>query len=282
MEEVGGSSASSAMFPRGVEARAGLGDRHEGTGSAMPPLGVGAEAGPYEHSEEGVRKPIRCADPGAPTEEEKKEHELTHLPYRSWCRHCVRGKGRALDHKRCDRQPRLRTVHFDYCFMGNIDEQDTRCILVGKEEQTKYMLATVVPKKGMSHEFPAKRVMAYLREMGLDQCELDIKHDQEAALADLVNEVVRQRGSVRTIREQAPVGSSQSNGIIERGVLTIEGQVRVLKSALEERIGRVKGDHPIIAWLVEFAAVLVNRYEVGVDGRTPYERMRGKTSKMSF
>ncbi len=32
--------------------------------------------------------------------------------------------------------------------------------------------------------------------------------------------------------------------------------------------------------MVEFAAVLVNPYEVGRDGKTPYERARGKRSKL--
>ena len=35
-----------------------------------------------------------------------------------------------------------------------------------------------------------------------------------------------------------------------------------------------------MAWMVEFAGVLVNRYEVGKDGRTPYERSRGKKSRL--
>jgi hypothetical protein len=43
---------------------------------------------------------------------------------------------------------------------------------------------------------------------------------------------------------------------------------------------KIPGDHHIVAWLVEFAAVLVNRYEVGHDGKTPYERLRGKQSRL--
>ena len=31
-----------------------------------------------------------------PTEEEVREHELTHIPYRSWCEHCVKGKAQQL------------------------------------------------------------------------------------------------------------------------------------------------------------------------------------------
>ena len=35
--------------------------------------------------------------------------------------------------------------------------------------------------------------------------------------------------------EQSPVGSSASNGVVERAIPSVEQQVRVLKSAVEER-----------------------------------------------
>ena len=31
--------------------------------------------------------------PGEPTLAERKQHELTHLPYCDWCEHCVKAKG---------------------------------------------------------------------------------------------------------------------------------------------------------------------------------------------
>ena len=45
-----------------------------------------------EESREGreVRLP---RDPGQPTKQERDEHCVTHLPYRSWCPFCVKGKG---------------------------------------------------------------------------------------------------------------------------------------------------------------------------------------------
>ena len=43
--------------------------------------------------EEEVRKPKPAARPCTPTRAEIYEHEVTHLPYRSWCRHCVHGRG---------------------------------------------------------------------------------------------------------------------------------------------------------------------------------------------
>ena len=42
----------------------------------------------------GVRKPEKKQDPREPSAEERSEHEKTHLPFRSWCRHCVRGRGK--------------------------------------------------------------------------------------------------------------------------------------------------------------------------------------------
>ena len=39
--------------------------------------------------EAGMRRPERKAAP-----EEPAEHMLTHIPFRSWCRHCVRGRGK--------------------------------------------------------------------------------------------------------------------------------------------------------------------------------------------
>ena len=35
----------------------------------------------------GNRKPKKMQDPKMPSQAEIEEHELTHLPFRSWCRH---------------------------------------------------------------------------------------------------------------------------------------------------------------------------------------------------
>ena len=48
---------------------------------------TGAEA------EEEMRRPKPAGRPYTPTRAEVYEHEVTHLPYRSWCKHCVHGRG---------------------------------------------------------------------------------------------------------------------------------------------------------------------------------------------
>lgn len=228
----------------------------------------------------GVRTPLRVTSPKKPSPEEVAAHELTHLPFRSWCSHCVRGRGRVADHRKQDGERGVDELHVDYCFMGSADSE-TRTILVAKHIQTKALMGSVVPIKGASHEFPAMRIKAFCKELGLEYSDLVVKGDQEASIQDLVREITRVRAPAKTIPEQSPVGSSQSNGHVERGIQGIGGQVRVLKDALEARLGcKVPVDHDILAWLVEYAAVLLNRYNVSHDGLTAYERLKGKKSKL--
>ena len=72
-------------------------------------------------------------------------------------------------------------------------------------------------------------------------------------------------------------GESQSNGVIERSVGLIAGQARTLRAALEHRKGTiVPPDARIPCWLVEFAAYLMNRSDIGRDGKTPLLRLHGR------
>ena len=45
----------------------------------------------------------KLVDPKLPSREEVEAHEMTHLPYRNWCRHCVMGRGVEAPHKRAVR-----------------------------------------------------------------------------------------------------------------------------------------------------------------------------------
>ena len=81
--------------------------------------------------------------------------------------------------------------------------------------------------------------------------------------------------------ENSPACSSKSNGVIERGVQTIQGMVRTLRSAIEEKwMVKLDPENALWTWLVEYAGWLVNRAEVGHDGRTPYERLKGKKARL--
>ena len=54
-------------------------------------------------------------------------------------------------------------------------------------------------------------------------------------------------------------------------------EIRTLKMSLEMRVkGRLANDHPVMAWLVEHSAYVINRCKLGTDSRTAYGRLHGK------
>ena len=140
-----------------------------------------------------------------------------------------------MDHKRASQEKLVRELHLDYCFMGSRGDVGTRCIVVAKDYDSKNVMASIVPIKGSSNEFPARRINAFIRELGLEGQDVVLRSDQEPALQDLLREVGKRRIPAKTFYEVSPVGSSASNGIAERGVQTIERKIRVLKDALERR-----------------------------------------------
>ena len=76
-----------AVYPMELEQQAA----EEGEGEAM-------ELDEKEDEEDCA--PVRLApDPGAPTAEEVENHRTTHLPYRSWCEDCVKGRGSGERHR---------------------------------------------------------------------------------------------------------------------------------------------------------------------------------------
>ena len=80
--------------------------------------------------------------------------------------------------------------------------------------------------------------------------------------------------------ELAHPGESQSNGLAERSVGVFEDQFRTLKLALEGRIKhRLPSSHPVTAWLVEHTAWVLNKFHLGLDGRTAYGRLHGREGR---
>ena len=123
-----------------------------------------------------------------------------------------------------------------------------------------------------------------MKEVCILHGDLLVKSDQEPAVKAILSDAGRVRsseGGGRYIMEQSPVGSSASNGVVERAIQSVEQQVRVLKSAVEGRWGvKLETRHPVIPLVTEHAAVLLNRFEVGHDGKTAYERNKGKKAKV--
>ena len=136
--------------------------------------------------------------------------------------------------------------------------------------------AMLVPRKGTEFPWIAKRAARFVDQLGHNR--VTLRCDNEPAIEAMAMEIgqARQEGS-QTVPERPPVGESQSNGVTERAVGLVAGQVRTLEAALEHRAGtRIPPDARILCWLVEFAAYLMNRCDGGSDGKTPLQRLHGR------
>ena len=82
-----------------------------------------------EREAEEVR-PVRAPPiPDTPSREEVATHRLTHRPFRSWCPHCIRGKGRADQHRQSpnkNNESSIPRISSDYFFIGRRRPMDRR------------------------------------------------------------------------------------------------------------------------------------------------------------
>ena len=90
-----------------------------------------------------------------PSKEEVDLHNTTHLPYRSWCPHCVRGKARRRNHRKRRHKARsgLPVISMDYMWLKGKkgegkDEEKGNPILVMHCRDTKSTWSGVSDEKG--------------------------------------------------------------------------------------------------------------------------------------
>ena len=108
---------------------------------------IAGENAEQETEDRSAVKPKMLKVPGEPSENERRLHELTHLPYRDWCEHCVKTKGRQSHavKKKNDRQP---VIQIDFSVMATENDLPKRTILNATDVQTGYSMAVVLPSKG--------------------------------------------------------------------------------------------------------------------------------------
>jgi hypothetical protein len=250
---------------------------------------TGEDAG-EEEGEEG-RHPVRARAPHQVSNEERDIHELTHTPYRAWCRHCVRARGRNTPHRAGEPEHKSKGVPkiaMDYFFMGKVDEQaSTNPLIVMVDEDTGEKYARAVGHKGIGKdnetEWLIKDLALELRAWGHNGGEgghIILKSDGERSIVAVRDALARYHGG-KVVPESPPKGESQSNGAIEEAGKTTREFVRVLKEHVEDHAKmKLECDDVVVMWMVRWAAMMVSRYLVGRDGMTAYERRRGRKCKL--
>ena len=230
-----------------------------------------------EEEGEEAREAVVLRDPGSPTPQEVEQHNVTHLPFRSWCSHCVNGKAKDRHHKKRENtnEKTIPEIVFDYGFLGGMDDEETLAVQVARDRKTQMLFAHVVRRKGMMCIHGAEEMKKDIDKLGCK--EIILKSDGEPALKSVQEEVKRRRNDPTILENSAP-GDSRANGAAERAVQALGEHVRVLRAGLQRRLDMViRGSHPVMTWLVQHAADCSSKYQVREDGKTGYERLKGKS-----
>jgi hypothetical protein len=139
----------------------------------------------------------------------------------------------------------------------------------------------MVPTKG--GEWVVKTLVKIIDSHGYGRVLL--KSDNERAIVAVQKAVQAARTAEtaiddqlrETMEELAPRGDSQSNGAAENAVREVEGMLRTWKLHVEEKLNCViDNKHVLLPWLVQHAGHIITRYKMGADGKTAYQRLKGK------
>ena len=248
----------------------------------------------------GEVEPLKFArDPGNPTKKQIEQHRWCHLPYRSWCRWCVLGRGRGLQH-RARIGSVVPIVGIDYFFLtssgvklkeelgigdeeieqGRARGEITKCLMV-RCHASKAVFGHVVPCKGLDEDgLVVTMILSDLEWLG--HTRIIMKADGEPALQALVRRAIELakmelKDLDQVCKEDPAAYDSMSNGGTEVGVNLIRGLFRTLKLCLEQRVNKeIPIDHPFIAWIMEHTSLLLNAMVRGEDGLTAWMRVRGR------
>ena len=136
----------------------------------------------------------------------------------------------------------------------------------------------VVPSKETTRDkFAAERVVEDIVFLG--HTRVVLRSDNEPALLVLIGDALKGL-RIQQLDSVASEGSvphdPQTAGAAEVAVRNLKCQVRAMHLTLDRFLERhVPVTHPLIAWLVEYAAFVRMTGVIGRDGKSAYARVRG-------
>ena len=174
-----------------------------------------------EEQEEQHQKARAMASLDLPSRREVEDHNLTPVPFRSWCNQCQKRKrteewtqedGEGANHRA------VTTYSIDYMYLTEEGEhraswEDWRSTRTPSEMQRQW------------RPLDCDENCSRRRRVGIRGSRVVLKPGQDVAIADVQRQEVAAR-SGETMPMNSPVGESQSNGRVEIAVQRVQGLIR--------------------------------------------------------
>ena len=220
--------------------------------------------------------------PYTPTEKEISEHEATHYPYRAWCRYCVAAAGRRDAHAATSQDNRdedILTVSVDYAFFNDesvVADTGHTPILITKGRNGAIFADTCLEKG--ANWFSVDRLVDHILWLG--EARIKLRSDGEPAIRGLcekVAEKLKAKG-VAVVPDKTPKGDSNAASLHESAVHQWKCKTRMLWQQACELHGVASHtkNHRLMAWVIQYAAQLINLTVVSADGRTAWNKITGR------
>ena len=228
--------------------------------------------------EDDESRPI--VSPTLPNAAVRAQHELSHGVFAPWCDSCVVGRGQDDHHKTAtvtDTVDKRRRISFDYFFARQSQGEPQVAILAMIDNRTQYSNCTVVEKKG-AYPDVVRFCLRFLEELGLNENDKILLHsDDESSTKQLTKQLVEQV-HVQASRTTTVSDSKGSNGLVERHIKTVEGQLRCHLHSLASHNLSLSSSSQAFTWFVRHVAWLLNRFHVSQkDKQTAWQRLTGET-----
>ncbi len=142
-----------------------------------------------------------------------------------------------------------------------------------------------VPCKGTAgSRYPARQAVYSIKQLGYSK--IILKSDNEPAILELRRAacyILRKEHGMTVIEEESPVEDHQANGVVENANGQFGGMAHTLNDHLIANYGWTPPTkHPVYTWLINHSSFLLTRFQVGVDGKTAWQRFKGKQYKRSL
>ena len=225
------------------------------------------------------REPNTQPVPEAPSEAEILQHELTHEPYKPWCRVCVAHRGRQDKHPNVSAHDgsSASVISFDFGFLSRTEGgRNKLTVLFVRDRFSRAVCAIATQRKG------GQGALTHGRRN-------DDNENSILAVGEAVRKILRNLG-IEVTKDTVATDDHQANEPVEQALQGVRQLACTFMSQLEAGLGAEPGkilfdtNHPVWQWAVNHAAWVKNHYGVN-QGTTAYEKLtaclyRGKICKI--